>query len=198
LSAPPIEFPVEGLSDGSIRLRLIAEADLPAIVAACQDPDIARWTHVPDPYTDADARQWVEQQERTRLAGSELHLLAVDAESDRLLGAIGLTVDRAEGRGVLGYWVAAEARGRGVATRAVRMLSAWALRELGLGRVQLNVEPRNEASIRVAEAAGFVREGTLRSYALIKGVRRDMIVFSLLPSDVGDRQSHARERTPAR
>ena len=43
-SGPAIEFPVEGISDGSVRLRLRADADTPAIVAACQDPEIPRWT----------------------------------------------------------------------------------------------------------------------------------------------------------
>ena len=52
----PIECPVEGLSDGGVRLRLIAEADLPVIVAACQDPEIPRWTRVPDPYGESEAR----------------------------------------------------------------------------------------------------------------------------------------------
>jgi RimJ/RimL family protein N-acetyltransferase len=191
LSSAPIEFPVGGLSDGSVRLRLLAEADLPALVAACQDPEIARWTHVPDPYTEADARDWSRLQDRLRREGSELHLLVVDAGTDRLLGAIGLTVDRADGRGVLGYWVASEARSRGVATRAVRLLSAWALEELDLGRVQINVEPDNEASQRVAEAAGFTREGVLRSYAVIKGRRRDMIVFSLLSGEARGERSAA-------
>jgi RimJ/RimL family protein N-acetyltransferase len=193
LSTGPIEFPIEGLSDGSVRLRLIAEADLAAIVAACQDPEIARWTHVPDPYTDADARHWSDEQDRLRREGSELHLLVVEDDTDRLLGAIGLTVDAGEGRGVLGYWVAAEARGSGVASRAVRLLASWALDELELGRVQLNVEPENEASLRVAESTGFTREGMLRSYAVIKGRRRDMVVFSLLPGDLPGEGSPGKE-----
>ena len=58
MSPHPIEFPVEGLEDGSVRLRLRSDADLPAIVAACQDPEIPRWTRVPESYGVPEAREW--------------------------------------------------------------------------------------------------------------------------------------------
>ena len=58
LSPPPIEFPVEGLSDGVVRLRLMADADVPAVVEAVQDPEIPRCTTVPSPYGEDEARQW--------------------------------------------------------------------------------------------------------------------------------------------
>jgi L-amino acid N-acyltransferase YncA len=53
-----LEIPVEGLSDGIIRLRLKADADLPAVVEACSEPEIARWTRVPEHYTTEDGRTW--------------------------------------------------------------------------------------------------------------------------------------------
>ena len=83
-----------------------------------------------------------------------------------------------------GYWVAAPARGRGVATRAIRLLCAFAFAELGAKRVELWIEPVNAASLRVAEAAGFHREGLLRSFMHVGGERRDMLMYSLLPSDL--------------
>jgi RimJ/RimL family protein N-acetyltransferase len=77
-----------------------------------------------------------------------------------------------------------EARGRGSATRALRLLAAWAFAELGAGRVQLLTEPENIASQRVAEKAGFTRDATLRSYLVLNGERRDAIMFSLLPGEL--------------
>jgi RimJ/RimL family protein N-acetyltransferase len=71
-----------------------------------------------------------------------------------------------------------------VATRALRLLSRWALSEHGLARVQLIVEPENVASIRVAENAGFQREALLRSYIELKGRRRDVYLYALLADDV--------------
>lgn len=84
----------------------------------------------------------------------------------------------------VGYWVKREARGRGVATRALRLLSRWAFDELGARRVQLIAQPENLASQRVAEKAGFQREGLLRAYAELKGRRPDFHMYSLLPGDL--------------
>ncbi len=64
------------------------------------------------------------------------------------------------------------------------LLSRWALNGMGLGRVTVLAHPENEASQRVAERAGFVREGLMREYALRAGVREDMIMYSLVPRDL--------------
>jgi RimJ/RimL family protein N-acetyltransferase len=165
------------LEDGDIALRPFVEDDVPAIVAACQDPEIPRWTSVPSPYTEEDARRFV--------AGLEDHhaFAVVDTERGQLLGSVGFDLEH-HGRGVFGYWVAKEARGRGVASRALRLLARWAVREHGLARLQLIVEPANTASIRVAEKAGFRREALLRSYIELKGTRRDVYLYALLPDDL--------------
>jgi RimJ/RimL family protein N-acetyltransferase len=169
------------LTDGVVALREWRLSDVPAVVAACQDPEIPRWTLVPSPYTEADGREFIER----KLSGEagELGLAIVDAASDELLGAIGLCFPRA-GTGGIGYWIAAAARGRGVATRAVRLMCDWGFRELGLARIDLEAEPENEASWRVAERAGFTREGLLRSWLELKGRRRDYYIYSLLPGEL--------------
>ena len=87
--------------------------------------------------------------------------------------------------GHIGYWVARHARGRGVATRALRTLCRWALTELGLQRLELVTDPENRASHRVAENVGFRREGVLRSHLEHRdGRRRDSVMFSLLPGEL--------------
>lgn len=86
--------------------------------------------------------------------------------------------------GQIGYWMKREARGRGVATRALRLVSEWGFEELRLARLQLITEPENLASQRVAEKAGFQREGLLRAFAEIKGRRPDFYIYSLLPGDL--------------
>ena len=180
-----IEFPVEGLSDGVVRLRLIAEADLPAVVAACQDPEIPRWTRVPEPYGESEARSWFEQEAEQRARGQQLGLLIVDPCNGRLLGSVGIVhVDQQEGRCELGYWMARDSRGRGLATRAVRLLSGWAFENLSVDRIVIHAEPENAASRRVAEQAGFTLEGVLRSYLVNKGLRRDAASYSLLRGEL--------------
>jgi ribosomal-protein-serine acetyltransferase len=181
LSSGPIDFPAAGIDDGVVRLRLRADADIPALVEACQDPEIPRWTRVPDDYTERDAREWFDAQDRKRRGGEALELLIVDAETDRLLGSIGIVrLDHDERVGELGYWLAREARGRGVATRALRLISSWAFEALPVDRISIVVQQGNEPSRRLAERAGYTYEGVLRSYTLIKGRRRDMAMYSLL------------------
>lgn len=163
------------LGDGVVALRPFTEDDVPAVAAACQDPEIARWTLVPEPYSEADAREFVREFPTAQAI--------VDAAGGALLGAISLD-PAGEGRGQIGYWVVREARGRGVATRALTLLARWGLAQGGFARVQLLTEPENVASQRVAERAGFTNEGLLRSYADLKGRRRDMLMWSLLPTDL--------------
>jgi RimJ/RimL family protein N-acetyltransferase len=165
------------LEDGDVVLRPFVDEDVPAIVAACQDPEIPRWTSVPSPYTEADARAFL-------MGAPSVHTFAVvDRDTGALLGSVGFQV-LDHSRATFGYWVAREARGRGVATRALRLLVRHAAREHGLARLQLIVEPENVASIRVAENAGFQREALLRSYIELHGRRRDVYLYALLADDV--------------
>ena len=186
MSPAAIEFPIEGLSDGTVRLRLIADADVPAITAACQDPEIVRYTTIPSPYELHHAREWQLRSEAGRTAGTDIGALIVDADSDGLLGSVGMHgLDPATGRAAAGYWVAAHARRQGVATRGVRLLCTFAFGELGVERIELWIEPQNEPSRRVAERVGFHSEGLLRSFMPVQGIRRDMLIYSLLPGDLG-------------
>jgi [ribosomal protein S5]-alanine N-acetyltransferase len=184
VSRDPIEFPVEGLRDESVLLRLRSDADLSAMVEACQDPEIPRWTRVPDHYGRREAREWAGEAARQHEAGEGIHLVIVDAGDERLLGSIGIhRIDSEERRCDIGYWLAREARGRGAMTRAVHRLSGWIFGELPVDRIEIVADPRNAASRAVAERAGFRFEGVLRSYVVMKGCRRDMAMYSLLRTD---------------
>jgi len=182
---PSIPLPDPELADDAIRLREPAEADVPAITAACQDPLIQRFTFVPVPYSEEDARTFVAAAPREREAGEALALVICPRDGDELLGTVGVQrFDRDHRTADIGYWMAPQARGRGAAARAVRLLAPWALRELGLARIQLDADVDNVASQRVAERAGFVREGVLRSVIEVKGRRWTEVVHSLLPEDL--------------
>jgi RimJ/RimL family protein N-acetyltransferase len=114
----------------------------------------------------------------------ELNLAITDRATGALLGAVGVAVRPWDaGMAEIGYWLAPEARGRGAATRALRLLSRWTLREWPIGRLHLMADVDNTASQAVAERAGFTREGVMRSGMLARGVARDHVVFSLLPGE---------------
>jgi RimJ/RimL family protein N-acetyltransferase/GrpB-like predicted nucleotidyltransferase (UPF0157 family) len=181
---PEISFPDPPLSDGVVTLRPWAAADAIDIVDCCRDPEIPRWTHVPSPYGREDAQLFLAESERSRLRGEELSLAVTDADDDGLLGAIGVRPGVGDRGAEIGYWVAAQARRRGTATRALRLLAEWALRTLGAERVQVVAHPLNEASQRAALRAGFRREGLLRKYQFRKGAWEDRVAFSLLAADL--------------
>jgi RimJ/RimL family protein N-acetyltransferase len=185
LNSLSIQFPVEGIDDGVVRLRLLAEADLPALTEAVQDPEIPRWTRIGSPYGERDAAEWYATQREKRELGAMLNLVIADAADDRMLGSVGIVeVDWAERRCELGYWTAAGERRRGVMARSVRLLAAWIFDELEIDRISILAEAGNEASRRVAERTGFTFEGVLRSYTEIKGRRRDMAMYSLLRGEL--------------
>ena len=146
------------LTDGVVELRPPAEEDADAVFAACQDPEVSRFTSVPFPYEMRHATDWIARAPGAWRDGTAAPMVIVDAESGELLGACGLLEmegDQAE----IGYWVKREARARGVASRAVRLVTEWGLREVGLSRIHLLADVRNVASQRVAEKAGYRRRG---------------------------------------
>ena len=168
------------LSDPILTLRPWAPADAEAIVECIDgDPEIARWLdQVPQPYSLEDAKAYIS-------GLGEQAFAIVENETGRVVGSIGFG-PVTDGVGEIGYWLRADARGRGLGTRALALISRWAVARGDVSRVQLRADPENEASCRVAEKAGFQREGVLRSahWNPRLGRRQDWVMYSLLPSDL--------------
>lgn len=144
------------LSDGVVVLRPWTDGDVAAITAACQDPQISRWTQVPSPYTPEDARLFIGLAARLWAAGTAAPLAITAAADGTVVGATGLNaIDAGTASADLGYWVAAHARGRGVATRAVELVAEWAFGALALERLELRPHRDNAGSQAVARRAGF-------------------------------------------
>jgi RimJ/RimL family protein N-acetyltransferase len=177
----PLEPPDPPLSDGVIVLRPLDERDLPMIERAASDAEILKWFDLrerrPTDYLAAKREAWAE--------GTGASFAICDAiRPDPCLGQVFVERDD-DDRGSVGYWLLEDGRGQGRAARAVRLLASWALPSLRLGRLQLHTDPDNVASQRVAERAGFTREGVLRAYDRRgDGVRADAVVYSLLPQDL--------------
>ncbi|WP_205859543.1 GNAT family N-acetyltransferase [Phycicoccus flavus] len=135
----------------------------------------------PTPTPEAVAAYLARQHGRTA-QGQGYSFAVADRASDEAVGGIGLWTGEIDtGRASTGYWVAPPVRGRGYVTDALRTLVGWASGLPEVERLQLFVEPWNEASARAAVAAGFEREGLLRSWQRVGGSRRDMVVYGLLP-----------------
>jgi RimJ/RimL family protein N-acetyltransferase len=167
------------IGDGVLTLRAWDLADAAAIVECIDgDDELAAWLdRVPQPYSLEDAQFYIGSE------GEEKFAIA-DTASGRLLGSIGLRWDHDDAVAEVGYWIRREARGRGLMTRAVTLIARYAF-EQGAARVFLRADPANVASCRVAEKAGFTREGVLRSahWNPRLGRRQDWAIYGLLPTD---------------
>lgn len=140
------------LSDGVVALRVPSEQDLPAIERRTVDPEVVRWMG-PSEHT---AREQLELNRTRWLRGTRATFSVCDP-SDACMGQVWVEVDlRDSHRGSVGYWLPPEARGRGFATRAVQLVSRWALGELGMARLSVSIEPSNDRSQAVARRSGFV------------------------------------------
>ena len=157
-----LDFPDPPLCDSEVALQPWTEDDVDAVVKAAADPAIVRWSHLPNPFDHAGVCQWFYAMAPDRAAGTALKMKIAGAGEDRLLGAIALMrIDWESRSAELGYWLAACARGRGVATRAIGLLTRWAVAELRLRRIDAIPDLDNDASRRVLERCGFVFEQEL-------------------------------------
>jgi RimJ/RimL family protein N-acetyltransferase len=174
LSAVPVVVPDPPLAADGVLLRVPTDADASWIAKACNDPDIASFiVAMPSPF----AQRWA--------LGTDVELVIADAAGGEPLGLVSLRVaERDPGLAAVGYWLRAEARGRGAATVAVQLVARWAFDVLGVQRLELTTAPDNVASHRVAERAGFTREGVLRGLVATSNGRRHSVMFSLLPGDL--------------
>jgi RimJ/RimL family protein N-acetyltransferase len=180
-----MRYPDPPLRGGGVLLRRWSQSDVGEAVRCCNDEQIRRFLPaIPIPFTAANASGWIEG-ETARLINGSLALVIADPADRRLQGSLGIRQIE-PGVAQVGYWTDPQARGRGVATAGLILISRWALRTLGAGRVQLHTALDNPASMRVAERAGFTREGVLRRWYDLRGERRDAVMFSLLPEDVDD------------
>lgn len=167
-----------------LTLRQPTEADVDAITEACQDPEIARWTTVPSPYSREHAVGFVELIDKWWADGSQA-IWGVYL-NDALIGTVGLhhiVEHAAGGKAELGYWVTASARGKGYLTEAARAAVDFGFTQLGLARIHWQAVVGNIPSARAARALGFRFEGEQRQSLTSDRGRDDGWVAGLLPTD---------------
>jgi RimJ/RimL family protein N-acetyltransferase len=177
----PLEQPV--IAASPYRLRPFTAADIGVVQEASRDPLIPATTTVPTSGSRQAALAFIQRQHQRLADGTGYSYAIADSSSDQAVGQIGLWLKNlSQGRASIGYWVAPSHRGKGVASTALKALSDWGLALPGIHRLELYVEPWNEGSWRTAERSEFMREGTMRSWQEISGRRKDMYMYSRLPS----------------
>lgn len=164
-----------------MRLRAFAPRDARLVASVADDPLIPLITTVPASGSSADIRAYLERQHDRLRTGQGYSFAVADAMTDEAVGQIGLwTSEIAAGRATTGYWIGEAHRRQGYGAAALAALTDWAFSLPGVERVQLHVEPWNEASWRTAERCGYEREGLLRAWQRVGEDRRDMFVYSVV------------------
>jgi RimJ/RimL family protein N-acetyltransferase len=173
------------LTDGTVTLRPLVPADAEAFLALYSDPAVIATSTRTGPLEPTTAAEVCGHAGANWLAGTRAHIALRDTATDAFAGDIGLFNVSPVGEAMIGYAVAPAWRGRGFATRAVRLLSAWALEAVGLARLIAGAEPSNTASQRVLTKAGFTREGYQRGHLPAPGGgRADVVSYALLATDL--------------
>jgi RimJ/RimL family protein N-acetyltransferase len=166
----------------SVRLVPLAREHLPEVEGLLDDPEVLRFTRIPDRAPPDFTETWFGLYEQGRLDGTREAFAAVGDEGEFLGLALVPKIGREAQTAELGYIVAPAARGRGVATAALRLLTEWAFAQDML-RLELLIGSANEPSKRVAERNGYRREGLFRSLYVKPGLRDDVEIWSRLATD---------------
>lgn len=173
--------PPDTLTDGVVVLREIREDDRAACLQTMRDELVARWLNMPRSPVDRDFDSLLRMAHNGRLTGERFDFAVTEAGIDVSVGAV-IASRRHRDNFEIAYLARADARGRGLMTRSVRLVCDWLFRE-GIGRLELRTHPDNEPSQRLAERCGFQREGRERMSIWLHGQRADAILWSLLPED---------------
>lgn len=177
------------LTTDRLLLRALDAGDVPAVEAACQDPEIARWIPVPVPYERRNAEEFVLGENPAGWRDGTMYNFGVFTKSGELVGSMGLVrlfeLHTPEHQAELGFWTVKEQRRKGYTAEAGRAVIDWAFTALGVERLEWAAEAGNVASRAVALRLGFVMEGTQRARIVHRGTRRDAWVATLLPTDLG-------------
>jgi RimJ/RimL family protein N-acetyltransferase len=169
------------LTDGVVVLRPLAEDDRAATLELMRDPLVRRWLNMPESPRDADFGTLLRTVREGSASGSRIDLAVTLAGEDVPVGAV-IASRRHRDNYELAYLAGEAGRGRGLMTRAVRLMCEWLFAQ-GVGRIEIRTHPENEGSRRLAERCGFVREGRERRSIWLHGRREDALLWSLLPDD---------------
>jgi RimJ/RimL family protein N-acetyltransferase len=177
-------------SDGIVRIRPVRAADLNDLYAAIHESlaELAVWMVWAHPdYRIEETKEFMVRSEASWNDGTAFNFAVLDFATGTFCGTVGLNrIDRDYEMCNLGYWIRTSETGRGLASRATRMVARFGLRELGLQRIEIVAAAENLASQRTAEKAGAHREGLLRHRLRTKGDPLDAVMYSLITGDFPD------------
>ena len=180
-----LKYPDPPITSAAFVLRPWSAEDAEDVAAAYADPIIQRFiSGMPHPYTLDHARTFIATAEANRLDGRSVPMAISEPSTGRAIGSITLHANE-PAHWYIGYWMAPDWRNRGITSAAVKAFSRWAFSAYpSLVRLSLYTVPDNRASQRVAEGAGFIKEGVLRQWDFSGDTPADVVMYSLLRQDL--------------
>jgi [ribosomal protein S5]-alanine N-acetyltransferase len=178
----PSEVPT--LQYGLITLRKPEERDIVPLYEGVQDPLIPKFTRIPANYQMVNAEHYVLERSPNAFA-LQTELQFVLEFDGKFAGALSFhTLDLDEAKAEIGYWLTADARGKGIATNAIKLLTEFGFETIGFHRIEALVVESNVASLKVLEKAGYAQEGVLRDKSCCgDGTRENMIMYAAIRTD---------------
>jgi ribosomal-protein-alanine N-acetyltransferase len=165
-------------------LRPFHKNDASSVQRLAGEWEIADTTlNIQHPYENGMAERWIETQEPGYEAGTLATFAVVLRNSKKLIGAIGLKIDRSFNKADLGYWIGKPYWNSGYATEAARAVVAAGFGELGLNRIYAFHLVRNASSGRVMEKLGMILEGQARQDTMKWGKYEDLVSYGMLRED---------------
>jgi ribosomal-protein-alanine N-acetyltransferase len=170
-----------GLESARLLIRLVTEADLPALLVVNSDDAVTRYLPYASWRGSEDARSWYTRMSTLQAAGSALQFAIIERASGTAIGSCLLfRYDEHSARAELGYVLGRAHWGQGYMHEALGSLIDCAFGELGLRRLEAEVDPRNARSAQVLARLGFTAEGLLRERWLTRGEPCIVTVYGLL------------------
>jgi ribosomal-protein-serine acetyltransferase len=174
-------------TDNVVTVRPFQAEDVPEVHAAISESqnEAPKWLTDLKGLTLANVQEHIAAQPQMWNEDQAYNFAILESSSNKIVGGCGLTqINKRHRYCNLYYWVRTSATGRGYATRAVVLMARFAFESLGMQRMEIVIEPENQASLRVAEKAGAISEGYLRKRLFMRGESRDAVMFSLVPEDL--------------
>ena len=176
------------LTDGDILVRPLRTDDVRPLYEAAREsiPEVSPWLPwCHENYAIEETEEFIASRTGADASEEAYSFGIFDKQTSKFLGGVGLNFFiRMHQMANLGYWVRTSAIGRGVASRATRLVARFGFEQLGLQRIEIIAAVPNIASQRVAEKVGAMREGLLRKRLLIQGEPHDAVLFSLVREDL--------------
>ena len=170
-----------GLESARLQIRLVTEADLPALLVVNSDDAVTRYLPYASWRGTEDARNWYTRMGALQAAGSALQFAIIERGSGTAIGSCLLFgYDETSARAELGYVLGRAHWGQGYMREALRSLIDCAFGELALRRLEAEVDSRNTRSARVLAQLGFTAEGLLRERWLTRGEPCSVTAYGLL------------------